>query len=130
MHFIRSSVLRALVLDAIKAVSGFVRDNEGEFVQLVREASELQSAEAAKVQKSKLAKSQKRYTELDALIKGLYEDKIAGTLSTKRFEILSREYEDEQEGLEKQIAELQAMLECFEEDGDQGLFSGILTSRN
>jgi DNA invertase Pin-like site-specific DNA recombinase len=119
MHYIRTSVLRALVLDTVKAASGFVRDNEEEFVQLVREASELQSAEAAKAQKSQLAKSQKRYTELDALIKGLYEDKIAGSLSTKRFEILSREYESEQEGLEKQITELQAMLECFEEDGDR-----------
>jgi hypothetical protein len=35
----------------------------------------------------------------------------------QRFEILSREYEEEQEGLEKQIAELQAALERFEEDG-------------
>jgi hypothetical protein len=36
-----------------------------EFVRLVREAAELQSAEAFKTQKSQLAQSQKRYMELD-----------------------------------------------------------------
>jgi DNA invertase Pin-like site-specific DNA recombinase len=119
MHYIKTSVLRTLVLDAIKSVSGFVRDSEEEFVRLVRETSELQSTEAAKTQKEQLLKSRKRSTELDGLIKGLYEDKVAGSLSAKRFEILSREYEDEQEELERQIAELQAGLERFEEDGDR-----------
>jgi hypothetical protein len=119
MHYIKTSVLRTLVLDVIKSVSGFVRDSEEEFIRLVRENSELQNAEAAKTQKAQLLKSQKRCTELDTLIKGLYEDKTAGSLSAKRFEILSREYEDEQEELERQIAELQASLERFEEDGDR-----------
>jgi hypothetical protein len=113
------SVLHSLVLDAIKAISEFVRESEKEFVRVVREASELQSAEAAKVQKNQLIKSQKRYTELDTLIKGLYEDKVAGSLSPKRFEILSREYEDEQEELEHQITELRDGLNQFEKDGDR-----------
>jgi DNA invertase Pin-like site-specific DNA recombinase len=119
MHYIRTSVLRALVLDAIKAVSGFVRESEEEFVRVVREASELQNAEAAKAQKSRLAKNQKRYSELNTLIKGLYEDKVAGSLSVKRFEILSREYEDEQEELERQITELRSGLNRFVKDGDR-----------
>jgi hypothetical protein len=119
MHFIKTSVLRTLVLEAIKSVSGFVRDSEEEFVRLVRETSKLQSTEAAKTQKEQLLKSRKRSTELDTLIKRLYEDKVAGSLSVKRFEILSREYEDEQEELERQIAELQTGLERFEEDGDR-----------
>jgi hypothetical protein len=89
MHYIKTSVLRALVLEAIKSVSGLVRENEEEFVRLVREAAELQSAEAFKTQKSQLTQSQKRHTELDALIKRLYEDKVNGTLSEKRFELLS-----------------------------------------
>ena len=119
MHYVKTSVLRALVLDAIKSVSGFVRDSEEEFIRLVREASELRSAEAAKIQKEQLAKNQKRHGELDALIKRLYEDKVAGSLSAKRFEILSVEYENEQEDLERQIAVLKAGLEQFKEDGER-----------
>jgi DNA invertase Pin-like site-specific DNA recombinase len=119
MHYIKTSVLRSLVLEAIESVSGFVRDREEEFIRLVRETSELQSAEAVKTQKEQLLKSRKRYSELDPLIKGLYENTVTGSLSSKRFEILSREYENEQEELERQIAELQAGLERFEEDGDR-----------
>ena len=40
-------------------------------------------------------------------------------LSGKRFEILSREYEEEQESLEGQITELKAWLERFKEDGER-----------
>jgi hypothetical protein len=117
MHYIKTSALRALVLDAIKRVSGFVRGNEEDFVRLVREASEIRSAEAAKTRKEQLSKSRKRYAELDAIIKRLYEDKVNGSLSDKRFEILSGEYEGEQDELEKQIAALQAGLDRFSEDG-------------
>jgi hypothetical protein len=116
MHYVKTSALRTLVLDAIKRVSGFVRGNSEEFVRLVREASELQSEGEAKARKERLAKGQKRCAELDALIKRLYEDKVSGSLSPKRFEILSRENEDEQEETERQIIELRSSLERFNED--------------
>jgi hypothetical protein len=98
MHHISTANLRAIVLDAIRAVSGFVKSNEAEFVRLVREESENQTAEGAKESKRKLARDKKRVAELDKLIKGLYEDKVSGALSAKRFEILFREYEDEEGG--------------------------------
>ena len=119
MHYIKVSSLRTLILGAIRSVSTFVKDDEAEFVRLVREASELQSDEAAKIQKKQLSKHQKRCTELDTLIKRLYEDKVNGGLSAKRFEILSQEYEQEQEDLEQQVAELQEELDRFDEDGDK-----------
>jgi DNA invertase Pin-like site-specific DNA recombinase len=119
MHYIKTSALRTLVLDAIKRVTRFVRLNEDEFVRLVREVSEIQSAETAKARKAELAKSQKRYAELDFIIKRLYEDKVTGSLSARRFDTLSREYEDEQNALEEQIAGLQAGLDRFSEDGEK-----------
>ena len=119
MHYVKTSALRALALDVIRAVSGFVRENEEEFVRLVHEASELRSAETAKEQKVQLTKNKKRHIELDALIKRIYEDKVKGTLSEKRFEILSGEYENEQEELERQIAGLNARLEQFKEGGER-----------
>jgi hypothetical protein len=119
MHYIKTSALRTLVLDAIKRVTRFVRLNEDEFVRLVREASEIQSAETAKARKVELAKSQKRHAELDAIINRLYEDKVTGSLSAKRFDSLSREYEDEQNALEEQIAGLQSGLDRFSEDGEK-----------
>ena len=119
MHYIKTSSLRTLVLETIQTVSGFVKDNEEEFVRLVREASELQSADAAKVQKKQLAQHQRRCAELDTLIKCLFEDSVKSGLSAKRVEILANEYEQEQEDLEQQIAELQETLDHFDEDSDK-----------
>jgi DNA invertase Pin-like site-specific DNA recombinase/uncharacterized protein YeeX (DUF496 family) len=115
-HHISTANLRAIVLESIRMVSGFVKDNETEFMRLVRAESESQTAESQKDNKRKLARNQKRVAELDKLIKGLYEDKISGSLSAKRFEILSREYETEQENLETEIAELEISLAAFAED--------------
>ncbi|MDR3165098.1 MAG: recombinase family protein [Synergistaceae bacterium] len=118
-HYIKTSALRTLALDVIKRVSGFAMSDSEEFMSRVREASELRSAEEARERKERLAKSLKRCNELDSLIKRLYEDKVTGSLSEKRFEKLSREYEDEQEDLETQIAELNAALESYSEDGSR-----------
>jgi DNA invertase Pin-like site-specific DNA recombinase len=116
-HYIKTSALRALALGAIQRASGFAMGSGEEFTRQIREASELRSAEEAKARKGHLSKCLKRCNELDSLIKRLYEDKVAGALSPKRFEILSREYEGEQEGLENQIAELRNALERYSEDG-------------
>jgi DNA invertase Pin-like site-specific DNA recombinase len=115
-HNISTKALRSLTLDTIRRVSAFVRRDEEEFLKLAREASAIQSAEAANVHRERLTKSNRRHAELNGLIKRLYEDKVSGELSVKRFEILSREYEEEQEGLESQIAELNAALEQYQED--------------
>ena len=115
-HYIKTSTLRTLALDAIRTVSGFVKESEDEFVRQVHEMHDLQSADAAKTQQNQLSKHQRRHKELDSLIKQLYEDKVGGLLSVKRFEILVSEYEAEQEGLERQIAELQSGLAVYADE--------------
>jgi len=117
-HFIRTSALESIALDAIHTVSAFVKENEDEFVRHVREMNDLQSVESAKAKQKQLSKHQKRHSELDSLIKQLYEDKVSGSLSAKRFEILSAEYETEQDGLEHQIDSLKATLEVYNEGAE------------
>ena len=112
MHYIKTSTLESLALEAIRAVSGFVREDEDAFIRLVRETHYIQSMEMMKAQRKQLAKAEKRNKELDSLIKQLYEDKVGGSLTAKRFEILSGEYESEQEDLERQIVTLQTELEA------------------
>ena len=46
-----------------------------------------------------MAKSEKRVTELDNIIKRLYEDNLSGKLTDERFIKFSRDYELEQENL-------------------------------
>ena len=115
-HQIRTVVLRELALDAIQSVSRFVKTNEAEFVKQVRESSAVQQEEAAKSHKRRIAREQKRIAELNTLIRRIYEDNVSGKLTDKRFELLSQEYEQEQDELEQSISRLQTELDSFHAD--------------
>jgi len=110
-----SDVAEELILDAVRKVSGYVKANEAEFVRLVTETSSAQHEQMTKANRMRLSESQKRIAELDRLIRQIYEDKVNGGLSDKRFEKLSAEYEGEQEELEQSIEALQAEIDNFDE---------------
>ena len=115
-HYISTKALRALILDTIRTVSAYAISNEAEFIEKVRAASEVRQVQAAKDLKRKLNKERKRSAELDGLIKKLYESYATEKISEKRFELLSGEYEREQEALEASISKAQVELDTFEAD--------------
>lgn len=115
-HQIMTSVLRELVLDTIRSVSGYVRSNETEFIKQVRESSAIKQEKTAQLHKKKIATQQKRVAELNTLIRKIYEDNASGKISDKRFELLSAGYEQEQTDLEESIQNLQAELDSFNAD--------------
>ena len=114
MHYIRADVVEKLILDALKKISRFAKENRDEFVRRMMESSSIQQNKEAKTCQKQLEKSKKRVTELDTLIRSIYEDNVSGKITDKRFEKLSGEYEQEQSDLEKSIAEIQAKLDCFD----------------
>jgi DNA invertase Pin-like site-specific DNA recombinase len=118
-HQIRTVVLRDLALEAIKSVSEYVNEREDDFINQVRETSAIRQEETARAHRSRIAKEEKRITELDALIKRIYEDYVSGRLTGKRFELLSQEYEQEQTELEASIAGLQSELDDFTDHGEK-----------
>jgi hypothetical protein len=118
-HYISTKALRQLILDTIRMVSSYAISNEAEFIQKVREASEVRQKDAAKDLKRKVAKAKKRSAELDGLIRKLYEAYATEKLSEKRFETLSAEYEKEQAELELVIAEDGNKLTAYEADTDR-----------
>jgi len=115
-HHIKTAAVRQIILDTIRAATASVERNEADFIKQIREASELRQDETAKAYKRNLNKSQKRVAELNTLFRKTYEDNASGKLSDKRFEMLSAEYEAEQEELEKSITETQAALDSFNAD--------------
>lgn len=58
MHYIRVSVVEKLILSAIRRVSVYVRENESEFVQQVRETSTIQQEKTVKDYKKRLEQAQ------------------------------------------------------------------------
>ena len=115
-HFIRTAVLQELVLDTIKRISGYVRDNETEFVEKIRKASAVKQEETAKAHLKTITKNQHRIKELDLLFQKVYEDNATGKLSDERFEQLSNIYEREQAELKQITAQMQANLTAYEKD--------------
>lgn len=118
-HYINTRALRALILDAIRNVSKYALMNEEEFSRKVREESEIRQMDAAKALKRKIDKNKRRSSELDELIRKLYESYALGKLSEKRFETLSRGYEQEQAELETSIEADEKNLNAYETDTDR-----------
>ena len=118
-HYIKTQSLRTLVLETIRvAATQAIRDEEA-FIRKVREASDIQQAEAAKGIRRQLNKNRKRYNDLDGIIKKLYESYAVARISEERFEALLADYEQEQAALKQSIAEAEAGLSAFEQDSDR-----------
>ena len=112
-HSVSTKALTELVLETIRTTASYAIQNKEEFIRKVRSISQVRQQEAAKELKRKVAKAKKRIAELDMLIKKLYETYAMGKLEEKRFEMLSAEYEKEQDELEQTLASDQASLDQF-----------------
>ena len=115
-HYIRTEVVRKLVLETIKAVSDYVITNEEEFINRIYSSSRDKQKESIKSLKRKIAQDTKRVNELNMLMKKLYEDNISGKLSDKRFEYMLNEFENEQDTLEISMENAKAEIEKYESD--------------
>lgn len=102
-HYIRSEVLTKLVLETIQEVSEYVKLNEEEFIKKVYSTSKEQQEKTSKILKKRLAKEEKRISEINSLIRKLYEDNVSGKLSNKHFDMMLKDFEKEQAVLEKSI---------------------------
>lgn len=115
-HYIRTEVVRKLVLETIKAVSDYVITNEEEFINRIYASSRDKQKESIRSLKRKIAQDTKRVNELNILMKKLYEDNISGKLSDKRFEFMLSEFENEQDTLEISMENAKAEIEKYESD--------------
>lgn len=117
-HRVNTNALIKLILETIRLVSEYAITNKAEFIEKVKAISLSQHNQDVNEQKKRLAKNEKRYTELDELIKKLYESYATGKLTEKRFELLSAGYEQEQENLANEIDKLKKCLETYKEETD------------
>ena len=102
-HYIREDVLRELVLERIRAVNAYIRqDVEGfqeEWLQCRRSDQERNIREDRK----RVEQAKKRLADLDVLLSRLYEDFVLGDLNKERYKKMTADYEAEQEQLKLEI---------------------------
>ena len=110
-HRIRNVVVEEILLDDIRRITKFARENEESFVSLVSDAREKEVDRNLKVYKKELSQAQQRYTKLDTIIQRLYEDNIEGKISDERFTKMTSTYEQEQSQLQSKIVELNTVIQ-------------------
>ena len=110
-HFIRTIVMKEIVLSELNKLLVNVRENEEKFVQAAMNNSvQNQSSELSKAKKA-LKQSEKRIAELDRLFTRLYEDNVSGKISDERFAMMSAGYEVEQKKLKATASKLTAYID-------------------
>lgn len=118
-HNIQAKVIDQFVIETIQYACKSVRMDERAFVESIRSASEIREQSEAKKLKAALKHQEKRYAELDILLKKAYEDNALGRLPDKRYEMLSAGYEKEQAELEQFIKACREQLTQYDEDTDR-----------
>lgn len=104
----------ALIQETLREIVRFSKEDEEEFVRIVKVEAENQQSSEVKGQKTRLAACKKRLDELETLICKIYEDNALGKLPDKRYQILDAQYAKEQKSLEAEAASLQKAVDEYE----------------
>lgn len=118
-HRITTKAIRTLVLNAIRAAVQFALFDKAQFIQRVREESQIETQAQAKELQKRIAKAQRRISELDRLIMKVYEDYALERIPLERYQQMAAVYEAEQRTLKEALAEDQAKADAFAEDTDR-----------
>ena len=82
-----------ILLTEINRMLGFVRDREGEFVELLTKKNERDLNRQFREYSRELEQATQRITKLDSIIQRLYEDNLDGKISDERFTKMAATYE-------------------------------------
>jgi hypothetical protein len=102
-HYIRVEVLNEVILRNLREAIDYVSFYMDDFIREVSVSSDNTRNREFTKKRDTLKQSEKRVSELDLIIKRLYEDNVSGKLTDERFVKLSRDYEREQDGLKETI---------------------------
>lgn len=106
-HFIRAVVLEEGTLQHMRLLFLCIANYEDEFRKALGAKRTAEVKKELSAKKRALQKSENRISELDRLFKRIYEDMVNGKLSEARFQMLSDDYEQEQEELRAKIEMLE-----------------------
>lgn len=118
-HRIDAATVMNLVSETLKSIARYAREDKAAFTRAVQETLSAQQTNEVKAQKKRLAFCQKRAADLEILIQKIYEDNALGKLPDKRYQVLSVQYENELDGLETEMADLQAAVDSYQSGSER-----------
>jgi len=109
-HSISADNVEALILASVKRFSRFVLKDEETFALELQSLWREKREEKPKQNQSELKRCKKRYDELSALIRSLYENLMAGLLPERQYKQLMAQYDSEQAELESQMETMKSEI--------------------
>jgi len=127
MHYITYENLYDVVLKDIRKHANSVIIEPERLLKQLTEQSSLKNKKQIAQAEREIGKTQKRITELDNIVKRIYEDNISGKISDERFNVLLKDYEKEQTVLRGNLIKDKQNINDFSEIKDNsGRFAEII----
>ena len=117
-HFIRTVVLEQGVLAHMRLVIACVSTHEERFRKAMGAKQKAEAKKELAAKRRQLTQAERRIEELDRLFKSIYEDNANGKISDSRFQMLSDDYEQEQEELREKLLQLNEEILQQEEQAE------------
>lgn len=117
-HYIRTKVVRELILEALKDISKYIENNEEEFKNIVISARLEEREKSQKENIKKLKANKNRLAVIDRLFVKLYEDNASGRINDETFNKIAIQYTEEQNTLNSEILELEEVTEKLQSVSD------------
>ena len=117
-HFIRAVVLEQGVLAHMRMTIACVANHEEQFRKAMVAKRKAEAKRELATKRRQLTQAQHRIEKLDRLFKRIYEDNANGKLSDSRFQMLSDDYEQEQEELREKLLQLNEKINEQEEQSE------------
>ena len=117
-HFIRAVVLEQGVLAHMRMTIACVAKHEEQFRKAMGMKQKAEAKRELTAKRRQLTQAERRIEELDRLFKRIYEDNANGKLSDSRFQMLSGDYEQEQEELREKLLRLNEEITKQEEQAE------------
>ncbi len=101
-HYLETPALEELIKTTIRSVAGKVLEDSSFFVRELQDQYARQQAQTNELDLAELKKLDARITEIDMMIKNLYEKNLKGLIPDRQLERMVNEFNDEQVRCEEQ----------------------------
>jgi len=109
-HYISYLDIYTIILEDIRRNAAIAKDNEGTFVEMVSDISKTRIKKQMATAGKEKEKLRHRETELQAILRKLYEDNALGKISDEQFMVLSKDFTTEQKQVKEQLKALEDTL--------------------
>lgn len=126
-HYLETPALEELIKTTIRSVAGKVLEDCSGFVRELQDQYTRQQAQTNEQDLAELKKLDARITEIDMMIKNLYEKNLKGLIPDRQLERMVNEFNDEQVRCEEQKnAIMQKQEEFTLHKADAKRFAGLI----